>query len=253
MHEAAGRMLLVSPLLAGVRHGFATRQGGTSVGSFASLNLSLRTGDDPARVAENRRRLAEAGGFDLSRLFTVRQVHGAAVALVEPGAEASQLAGVAADAVIASEPGVAVGVFTADCVPVLLADGHGRVGAVHAGWRGTLAGVAVAAVEALVGLGAAPRSLSAAFGPSICAGCFEVGEEVVERFVGAWPEAIRRSPDRRPRIDLRHVNCAQLLAAGLQRGSIDAEPPCTRCHPERFFSYRRDGARIGQHLSFIAP
>lgn len=238
-------LVVTSQLLTGTRHGFSTRRGGVSAGRYATLNVGGKWGDDPDKVAHNRRRLAAAGGFDLSRLFTARQVHGARVALIVEHTQPERVAEAEADALVSQVPGVVLGVYTADCVPILLGDGDGRVAAVHAGWRGTVAGVASAAVEALVSIGARRERLKAALGPSICAHCFEVGEEVAAQFP---PPAVVRG-EARPHIDLWEANRAQLAAAGV--GAVDAHPPCTMCEADRFFSFRRDGGQIGQHLSFI--
>ncbi|MGZ3428856.1 MAG: polyphenol oxidase family protein, partial [Polyangia bacterium] len=171
-------LVVTSRVLNGLRHGFSTRRGGVSTGRYATLNVGGKWGDDPEHVAHNRRRLAAAGGFDLSRLYTARQVHGARVALVVEGTLPERVAETEADVVVTAQPGAVVGVYTADCVPILVADDEGRVAAAHAGWRGTVAGVAAAAVEALVSIGARRERLRAALGPSICARCFEVGDEV---------------------------------------------------------------------------
>jgi purine-nucleoside/S-methyl-5'-thioadenosine phosphorylase / adenosine deaminase len=238
-------LVVTSPILAGTRHGFSTRRGGVSTGRYATLNVGGKWGDDPDKVAHNRRRLAAAGGFDLSRLFTARQVHGARIALIVAHTQAERVAEAEADALVTQVPGAVLGVYTADCVPVLISDGEGRVAAAHAGWRGTVAGVAAAAVEALVSIGARRERLKAALGPSICAHCFEVGDEVAAKF----PESAVVRGAARPHVDLWEANRAQLAAAGVQ--ALDAHPPCTMCEADRFFSFRRDGAQIGQHLSFI--
>jgi YfiH family protein len=238
-------LLTTSRLLAGTRHGFSTRRGGVSTGRYATLNVGAKWGDDPEKVQHNRWRLAAAGGFDLARLFTAKQVHSARVAVVVQGTWPDRVASAEADALVSQVPGVVLGVFTADCVPILITDGEGRVAAVHAGWRGTVAGVASAAVEALVSIGALRQRLKAAFGPSICAHCYEVGDEVASQFP---PAAVVRG-ETKPHVDLWAGNRAMLEAAGVTQ--IDAEPPCTMCEPERFFSFRRDGGQIGQHLSFI--
>ncbi|MSP61369.1 MAG: peptidoglycan editing factor PgeF [Myxococcales bacterium] len=237
-----------SPLLP-ARHGFSTRLGGVSTGRYATLNVGGKWGDDPANVDENRRLLAEEGGFDPARLATVHQVHGAAC-LNADGRGAADLARCDADALLASEPGRAIGVYTADCVPILLGDGEGRVAAAHAGWRGTIAGVASAAVEALVAVGARRERIRAALGPSIGVCCFEVGDEVAAQFA-RFPGAVMREGDGKAHVDLWRANRAILVAAGLAASAIDAHPPCTMCDPERFFSFRRDGAGIGQMLSFV--
>lgn len=242
-------MLLRSTQLTSIAHGFPTRRGGVSTGRFASLNLLGKWGDDPAHVAENRRRLAAAGGFTVDRLFTAHQVHGATVAVIGGDDQPAACAERDADALVTDVAGVALGVGTADCVPILLADGEGRVAAAHAGWRGTLADVAGAAVEALVALGARRERLRAALGPSICPACFEVGPEVAEQFASVAGVVDRTGA--RPHVDLRLANRSFLERAGLAPEAIDDRPPCTMCDAERFFSYRRDGGGIGQHLAFI--
>lgn len=241
--------LLRSPLLPGTRHGFSTRQGGVSTGRYATLNLSTSWGDDPAAVAENRRRVAAAGGFDGERLYLARQVHGAACVLVD-GHTPAELREIEADALVATSPGTAVGVLTADCVPILFADDEGRVAAAHAGWRGTVAGVAAATLAKLVAGGARRERIRAVLGPSIGPCCFEVGEEVAAEFEPLVSASLVRGPGK-PHVDLRRANRDLLMAAGLGPAQIDAAAPCTYCERERFFSYRRDGRGIGQMLSFI--
>jgi hypothetical protein len=245
-------MVVTSPLLAarGVRHGFSTRRGGVSEGRYATLNVGGKWGDDPARVEHNRRRLAAAGGFEWDTLYTATQVHGARVVLVTEGVLRERVAATDADALVTVVPNTAVGVYTADCVPILFDDGDGRVAAAHAGWRGTVAGVAPATVEALVAAGARRERIRAALGPSICARCFEVGEEVASEFDRVAPGSVVRTTGRKPHVDLWAANKALLVAAGLEEAQIDAAPPCTACERERFFSFRRDGGQIGQHVSF---
>ena len=240
-------MLLRSRTLGEIVHGFPVRTGGVSTGRYASLNLSAKWGDDAHHVAENRRRLAEAGGFSLPRLYTTRQVHGAEVIVVR-GDEPAAIATREADALVTDQAGVTLGISTADCVPILITDGHGRVAAIHAGWRGTVADVAARATLALVALGAKREDLRAALGPSICVRCFEVGDEVAVHFasLGAVDASFAK-----PHVDLRRANRVVLERAGVRKDAIDDAPPCTMCEPERFFSFRRDGAGIGQHLSFI--
>jgi len=245
-------MLVTSRLLGGLRHGFSTRRGGVSTGRYATLNVGGKWGDDPEHIAHNRRRLAAAGGFDWSRLYTAKQVHGARVALVVESTLRERVAETEADVVVSAVPGVVVGVYTADCVPILVADDEGRVAAAHAGWRGTVAGVANAAVEALVSIGARRERLRAALGPSICAHCFEVGEEVAAEFERLTPSAVVRADGQKPHVDLWEANRLLLAASGIPENAIDAAPPCTMCEAERFFSFRRDGDGIGQHLSFVA-
>lgn len=245
--DAADGRVLRSPLLAaaGVRHGFTTRLGGVSEGRFASLNVGQTWGDDPARAAENLARVAGAGGFALDALCQVAQVHGTDVLLMTaPERRQRQADGMATDRALT------LGTLSADCVSILLADGRGRVAAVHAGWRGTVAGIARRAVEALAALGAPAESLLAALGPSIGPCCFEVQADVAGQFAAVCAEAVTARDGRRY-VDLWRTNRHFLEAAGVPPARIDAAPPCTCCDPRRFYSYRRDGAGIGQHLAFI--
>ena len=170
--------LLQSPLLErGFRHGFTTRRGGVSAAPVDTLNLGGRWGDLPERVVENRRRLEHVAGRPI---FFATQVHGAAAAAVAPGMTPQQMARLQADAVIASGPGAAVGVYVADCVPVLIGDVRtGACAAVHAGWRGTVAGVVGVTLRQLIAGGGRVEDLRVAVGPSIGPCCFEVGPEVV--------------------------------------------------------------------------
>ena len=245
----SGDLLLRSPLLGalGVRHGFTTRRGGVSVGRYASLNLGITWGDEADATTENLRRVAAAGGFDPADLCTVVQVHGARVLTVRaPERRAHEADGLATDVALA------LGVLSADCVGLLLADGDGRVAAAHAGWRGTAAAMGGAAVAALVALGARADAVRVALGPSIGPCCFEVGEDVAAVFSALVPAAVLRAPGQaKPHVDLYEVHRVLLQRAGVRPAHIEDRPPCTACAPERFFSYRRDGAGIGQHLAFI--
>jgi polyphenol oxidase len=171
--------------------------------------------------------------------------------VVVEGVLRERVAVVEADALVTVVPDTTVGVYTADCVPILFSDGDGRVAAAHAGWRGTVQGVASSTVEALVSVGAHRERIRAALGPSICAHCFEVGEEVAAEFDRVVPTSVVRAPGEKPHVDLWEANKVLLLDAGLRPEFIDAAPPCTMCEKDRFFSFRRDGANIGQHLSFV--
>lgn len=246
---ALAPQLLRSPLLQGlgVVHGFTTRVGGVSAGRFATLNLGTSWGDDPAASAENLNRVAAAAGFQAADLCTVIQVHETTVVVVaRPERRARE-----ADGMVTAAP-LPLGVLSADCVSLLLADGHGRVAAAHAGWRGTVADMAGSVVATLCALGARRAELRAALMPSIGPCCFEVGEDVAARFRAVVPQAVIMDRGRgRPRVDLWAVNRELLLRAGVAAAHIDADVACTCCDPRRFYSYRRDGAGIGQHLAFI--
>jgi len=237
-------------------HGFTTRIGGVSEGPFASLNMTDKRGDDPRAVAANRAAVAAWAGCSGIPVRQAVQVHGAAVvsaaAVAQAEAHAQRLE---ADAVWGPcEPGVVVGVITADCVPVLLVDrGFTVVAAVHAGWRGVVSGVIGATVEALrEHAGVAASQLVAAIGPCIEQAAFEVGPEVAERFDPAY---VRVGPRGRPHVDLVGAARRELCALGLANEAIERVGGCTFAHPDRYFSYRRDGrggaAPTGQQLAFI--
>jgi YfiH family protein len=241
----------------GFRHGFSLRGGGVSRPPFDSLNLARSVGDDPEHVAENLRRFAQAVGFDAGRLYEVSQVHGAELVRVDLELEPAQLRATQADALLASAPGSPIGVRVADCAALLLADpDSGQVAAVHAGWRGTVAQIAPRAVAALCAqAGAAPRRLLAALFPHIDVAAFEVGDDVarqVEASAHGEHDVVRRGAPK-PHVDLARALSAQLRAAGLAAESIERVPGCTFSEPERFFSYRRDGAASGRHLAVIEP
>jgi YfiH family protein len=244
--------LHTSPVLPreGFIHGFPERTGGVSTGARASLNLGKRWGDDEGHVEENRRLLARHVGYAPEQLQATRHVHGTAVWKVgEPQPDPAEFDGMVCDRV-----GPVLGAFAADCIPMLFADPEARViGAAHAGWRGTVHGIAGNVIARLVELGARANRVRVALGPSIGPCCFEVGPEVVDEFraaLGELPGLVVPGP-RKHHIDLRVANRAILERAGVLPDSIDDRPPCTRCEAERFFSYRRDGKDGGVHMAFI--
>jgi polyphenol oxidase len=206
-------------------------------------------GDAPPRVAENLRRLAQAAGLAPEHLVTLRQVHSDRVVRAVQGALAE------ADAVWTDDAeGTWLGVKSADCVPVLLASADGRsVAAVHSGWRGTALRVSARAVEVLGRAGVPPAALRAAVGPCIQACCYEVGEDLAERFHSEFGGAVVRAAEGRPHLDLSAAVRTTLLAAGLLPEHVEVLSGCTACDAEHFYSHRRDRGRTGRHLAFIAP
>ncbi len=223
----------------------STRIGGSSVGAYASLNLGSAVGDDPAAVADNRRRFGAA--LDGARPLWLQQVHGATV--VRADALAADAPAPQADAAWTDQTGLACVVQVADCLPVLLATHDGRaVAAAHAGWRGLAGGVLEATVAALCeGSGSDPAGLQAWLGPCIGAEAFEVGAEVHDAFADLLardPALLRYAPrpdgDPRWRADLAGLARARLARLGLRH--IGGGQWCTVSDPSRFFSYRRDGA-----------
>jgi purine-nucleoside/S-methyl-5'-thioadenosine phosphorylase / adenosine deaminase len=183
--------------------------------------------------------------LDLPGLAFLKQVHSDIVLSVD-GRRGCAGEG---DAMLTQSPGAALGVKTADCLPILLADPeHRAVAAIHAGWRGTVKGIAAKTVaEMRRAFGSSPETLIAAIGPGIGACCFEVGPEVAREFRGLFPE--RMDLDRRVRIDLVEANRRQLVSAGVLEGHIDTGAPCTACAPDEFHSFRRDRERAGRMMS----
>jgi YfiH family protein len=228
--EEALRFVSVPALdvVPGLLHGFE-RRGGQAGGETRD--------EGRARVA---RGLAASG-----RLHLLRQVHGAAVRTA-PWEGTPE-----ADASIASAPGDLLGIETADCLPVLLVDPVRRaVGAAHAGWRGTVAGVAPAAVAAMVAAGSRASDLLAALGPAIGACCYEVGPDVEAAFGPEGARFFRPGPRGRAHVDVRSANRAQLVATGLRDDAIHDVLDCTVCTPG-YFSYRRDGKGAGRMINFV--
>lgn len=243
--------LLTSSLLP-VPHGFTFRAGGVSEGPYASLNVGFAVGDAQERVEENLRRVARAAGVAPSELFTVSQVHGDAVLAAReerlPPESVRAPCG-EADALLTGREGAAVGVKTADCVPILLVDPAGRrVAAVHSGWRGTEKEIAARAVEALACEGVEPRRLLAAIGPSIRLCCYTVSEELAARFERFGPGVVVRE-DGEVHLDLALAVRSSLERAGVPRDHVELLPQCTSCDA-RFFSHRRDRGLTGRQLSF---
>ena len=215
-----------------------TRLGGTSPEPFASLNLGLATGDAPAHVEANRDLVRRTLALESARLHRLRQVHGDQV--LRAGADPEP----AADGLWTETPGEVLVVGVADCVPVFLWDAAGRrLALVHAGWRGTAAGIVRRGIERLCAAGAAAGDLHLAMGPSIGPCCYEVGPEVV----AALPNAARTAPAGKTHLDLRDANRAQALALGVPDDQIHATPPCTACDRTHFFSHRKLGPRTGRH------
>jgi hypothetical protein len=246
---------LESALLAGAgfRHAFFTRRGGVSRAPWDTLSFAISVGDDPGAVHENLARAARALEIPLGQLYMLNQVHGTAHRELTGGEDRDEVIRSVGDITVSRAAGVACGVRSADCVPVLVADRRtGAVAAIHSGWRGTVAGAAAAGVAALRELAGGPGDLCAAVGPHIEACCFEVGEDVAASLAGC-SRAGRGAvlPGARPRVDLRRIVRAQLEAAGLDAAAIDDVRGCTVCEPERFHSHRRDGERSGRMLSAI--
>ena len=227
-----------SDALADVPHGFFGRRGGVSTGDLASLNCGLGSDDDPALIAENRRRVAEAvlPGAALTGLY---QVHGNRCVVVD--GETDLAARPEADALATRTPGLLLGILTADCVPVLFADRQaGVVGAAHAGWKGALAGVTDATLTAMESLGAARANIAVAIGPCIGRASYEVDEGFVATFLTDDPANERFFAAGKPghaMFDIAAYVAARLAAAGVRRIAIGGHD--TYAEAEDYFSYRR--------------
>jgi len=241
--------LLRGPLA--VPHGMTLRAGGVSRAPYSTLNLGLSVGDDPEAVVANRARVARHFGVAYERVMRLDQVHGAEVRVA--GVDSI---GADGDAIVSDDPGWLLAVSAADCLPVLMHDPRsGAVAAVHAGWRGAVAGVAVAAVAALgAGYGSRSGDLVVWFGAAIRGERYQVGPEVAEAFerAGAPEHAVWPDPGQpgRFRADVAALVRTQLVRAGVRPERVHDAGVCTSADP-RCFSHRRDAGRTGRHWAVI--
>jgi len=229
--------ILTSDLLTPLRHGFFTRKGGASSGIFAGLNCGQGSSDQAEIVSINRARVAEAMAVPEPNLVTVHQVHSAEVATVDGPLNDKPKA----DAMVTATPGVALGILTADCQPVLFADTEaGVIGAAHAGWRGAVSGVLTRTVEGMEALGADRKNIRAVIGPCISQRAYEVGPELLEDFLTEDQGNSRffaAGRGDRHMFDLPGFGLHKLREAGVGEASWTGH--CTYSDPERFYSYRR--------------
>ena len=244
--------VLRSAALDGIAHGFLGRGGGVSTGAMAGLNVGIGSGDDPAAVAENRAR-ACAAVLPGAALVTCYQVHSAdVVTIATPPDERPR-----GDALVTDRPGLALGVLTADCAPVLFADrGAGVIGAAHAGWKGAVAGVTDATIAAMEALGADRARIAAAVGPCIARASYEVDDAFLRHFAGVDPNNERffaPARDGHYRFDLEAYVVHRLAAAGLRR--VEALGRDTYADEAQFYSYRRSTHRgepnYGRQIAII--
>lgn len=253
-----GLTLLAAPNIPAV-HAFTTRFGGVSEGAFASLNLGENRGDSPEAVRENYRRLKAALG--IGKLCFTRQVHGTFVRPVTSAdaRESFDPLPCACDGLVTDEPGLGLIIFIADCIPLLLHDPErGVIAAVHAGWRGSVGDIAGKAVQAMTALGAAPAHIRAAIGPGISRCCFETGPEVPEAVMAVLGREGREYIDDPGRetdkffVDLKGVNRALLIRAGVEPDNIAVSDECTMCRPDKYWSHRHTGGLRGSQAAVIA-
>ena len=240
-----------------VPHCFTTRFGGVSEGYLSSLNLGIHRGDKPEHVRRNYEILGEALGFDVDQLVFTRQTHTNIVRVVDErnrGEGLEREVEPECDALVTATPGLVLAAFTADCTPILLQDPvTGAVGAVHAGWRGTVADIAGNAVRAMCAhFGTRPEDIRAAIGPNIGVCCFETHADVpdaVWAVLGEEAEAFIVPSGEKYRVDLKGVNAALLRRAGVRH--IEISHACTACEPRRFWSHRRVGNDRGSLAAII--
>lgn len=240
--------------LSGIRHGFFGRRGGVSTGDFASLNVSESLGDKPQHVAENRAQIAGILGFSPEALVTMKQVH--SVTVLEVTRQPAPGERPEADAFVTRVRGLALGILTADCSPILFADAEaGVIAAAHAGWKGATGGIAEATVAAMVDLGARPDRIVAAIGPTISAGNYEVGPDFARDLLATHRDAanrISRPTGGREHFDLPGFVFDHLANAGI--GLVDDLDLCTYAAPKRYFSHRwatHKAVPTGRQLSVI--
>ena len=258
--------LLQFPLLSrceGIRHGFTTRYGGVSKGEWSSLNLSFTRGDDEAAVHGNFARVAQAFGVSPEQIVCSKQTHTTNVRHVHA---ADGGVGVTralpwddVDGLITDEPGVLLGTFYADCVPLFFVDPvHHAIGLSHSGWRGTVARMGAVTLQAMAdAFGTQPEDVRCAIGPSICVDCYEVSEDVAEQFRAAFPEhhmideILHAKGGGKYQLDLWEANRHILLNAGVEPSHLQITDICTCCNPDHLFSHRYTGGRRGNLGAFL--
>ncbi|MGH7828539.1 MAG: peptidoglycan editing factor PgeF [Candidatus Binatia bacterium] len=237
----------------GLLHGFLGRKGGRSAGPYASLNLSFRVGDDSQVVKDNLCDMKRMARVHDRRIVTMKQVHGDTIVAIKDRhlKEAGE-----ADGMVTEERGIFLGVLTADCVPMLFSvPGRKLAAVVHAGWRGTLSGIA----RAMIGhfdksYGVSSSSVEVALGPAIGPCCYEVREDVSVPLMEKWgslAEGCLERRDGKSFLDLRDLNALLLEDAGVPPARIFMIGPCTSCATQDFFSYRREKKETGRQMSFI--
>lgn len=214
---------------------------------YDGFNICHYTGDKTMHIADCRNALADLIDVTADKLIIPRQNHSANVAVIN-SFPIKEISVENIDALITNIPGIALCINTADCVPIVITDLQaGIIAAVHSGWRGTVAKIAVKTIKEMILLGAKQDRIKVVMGPSICAECFEVGEEVAELFRNSFPgsrSVIDSYP--KPHIDLSRAICAQLTEAGIQTKNIISPPICSHCNPDRLFSARHLGINSGR-------
>lgn len=243
-----------------IRAGFSTRNGGVSGGRFASMNCGLHVGDDQSDVVTNRTRLAQAAGFDFDAWTNAEQVHGHRVVQVTAAMRGKGRAALedsipGADALVTDVPGVMLAAFFADCVPLYFYDPqHDAVGLAHAGWKGTVLGIAETTVREMQRLyGSNPAQLRAAIGPSIGACCYEVSSLVADhvREIDGGAASLHPKNESKYWLDLKQLNRHIMIKAGIVPSHIELSMLCTGCRTDLFFSHRLEAGKTGRMAAWI--
>ncbi|MBN1828392.1 MAG: peptidoglycan editing factor PgeF [Deltaproteobacteria bacterium] len=239
----------------GVAHAFITRRCTVNGVDLPRFTFSSREGDSPEIVAESWRRLSEAFEIPADRFISLRQVHGTKIIVPEDVGRKGNPPVFQGDGLATALRGVALSIRTADCVPLLLFDPRRCVvAAIHAGWRGTAAGIAKASVDLIVSrFGSDPGDLMALLGPAVGPCCYEVDGPVIDAFKNheRLTDIMIDGCDGKARLDLEGANAVQLVGAGLDPARIDRAGICTACTTTHFFSHRKEGKKTGRQLNFI--
>lgn len=239
----------------GVVHGFLARTGGASPPPFNSLNFDDRGADTPENIIRNRELFKNVFGLSalgLKNLVIMNQVHGSSVIAVDSAFDFKRPD---ADAAVTNLKHAPLGILTADCMPALFYDPANKaIGAAHAGWKGTLEDVCVKTIKAMRGaFGSRPEEIIAAFGPYIGPCCYNVKDDMLDKFKTAFGGSAQDFFVKRNGLCLNigKANLNRLLSAGLRPENISSTAPCTSCENSRFFSYRKENGKTGRQLSFI--
>ena len=246
-----------------VRHGFSTRLGGVSSGQFASMNLSFKQGDDPEKVLENFRIMADTLGFDLEKAVMSDQTHTTNVRLMTAEDMGKGILKKKTyqdvDGMITNVPGLVLVTSYADCVPLFFVDPvHKAIGLSHSGWRGTVGRMGEVTVKAMTrAFGSRPEDLIAAVGPSICKECYEISEDVADAFKAAFSaevcgKILTEKGGGKFQLDLWEANRQILLSAGILPDHIAVTDICTRCHSDLLWSHRATGGKRGGLAAFLS-
>ena len=246
----------------GIVHGFSTRLGGVSEGVLESMNLSFTRGDEPERVQENYRRIADAIGFSVEDIVMSDQTHTTNVRVVT---EKDRGKGMTiprdytdVDGMVTNVPGMVLATFYADCVPLYFVDPvHRAVGLSHSGWRGTVGKIGKVTVRKMTEIyGTKPENVIAAIGPSICQGCYEVSEDVIDQFREAfdrlyWKKLFYEKKNGKYQLNLWEANHCILKEAGIREENILMPGICTCCNPKFLFSHRASHGKRGNLAAFL--